>query len=344
LRGGPQTKTQRRDAETQRKTEEQFLNNPALRLWGSVLGVKSRAGEELIMDKKTPVGVIGLGIMGSAMAANLVKSDFVVIGTDILAERRTELTQAGGTAVADAREVGRRCPHIITALASEAAFHSVCGALAESCAKGTIIIETGTLSLAAKQKERERLAEKGIVLLDCTLSGTGAQAKNRDLAVYASGDAAAIKAVAPVIEGFARICYEVGEFGNGTKMKFVANLLVAVHNVATAEAILLGVRSGLDPAMIVKVVADGAGGSRMFQVRGPAMVNRTWHEATMKNAVWQKDMKLIGEALQAAGCPAPVFTSTIPIYIAATNSGHAEHDTAAVYEVLERMAVGPAAK
>ena len=145
-----------------------------------------------------------------------------------------------------------------------------------TCARGSIIIETGTLPLAAKAKARDRLAEKGIILLDCTLSGTGAQAKNRDLAVYASGDAAAIKEVAPVMDGFARITYEVGEFGNGMKMKLVANLLVAIHNVAAAEAILLGARSGLDPAMIVEVVADGAGGSRMFQVRGPAMVNRSW--------------------------------------------------------------------
>lgn len=295
-------------------------------------------------ERKGTVGMIGLGIMGSAMAANLMKAGFEVIGTDILAHCREELTEAGGMAVTDAREVGNRCRHIILALASEAALNTVCLDLATTCARGSIIIETGTLPLAAKAKARDRLAEKGIILLDCTLSGTGAQAKNRDLAVYASGDAAAIKEVAPVMDGFARITYEVGEFGNGMKMKLVANLLVAIHNVAAAEAILLGARSGLDPAMIVKVVADGAGGSRMFQVRGPAMVNRSWDEATMKNSVWQKDMKLIGEALQATGCPAPAFSSTIPIYIAATASGHAEHDTAAVYEILERMAQAPPKK
>jgi 3-hydroxyisobutyrate dehydrogenase-like beta-hydroxyacid dehydrogenase len=295
-------------------------------------------------EKKDTVGVIGLGIMGSAMAANLVKSGFEVIGTDVAAQCCNDLTNAGGTAVANAREVGRRCRHIILALASVPALHSVCDELKASCAKGTIIIETGTLPLVDKLKVRDQLAENGIILLDCTLSGTGAQAKKRDLAVYASGDAAAIKEVAPVMDGFARVCYELGEFGNGMKMKLVANLLVAIHNVAAAEAILLGVRSGLDPAMVVKVVADGAGGSRMFQVRGPAMVNRSWDEATMKNTVWQKDMRLIGEALQSTGCPAPVFTSTIPIYIAATASGHAEHDTAAVYEILERMATSPTDK
>jgi 3-hydroxyisobutyrate dehydrogenase-like beta-hydroxyacid dehydrogenase len=297
------------------------------------------------MDKKSPVGVIGLGIMGSAMAANLVKAGFDVVGTDVLAEKCAELTKTGGTAVPDAREVGKRCRYIILALASEPAFHSVCAVLSENCAKGTIIIETGTLPLAAKQRQLHLLADKGIVLLDCTLSGTGAQAKTRDLAVYASGDAAAIQEVVPIFDGFARVHYNLGEFGNGTKMKFVANLLVAIHNVASAEAILLGVRSGLDPATVVKVVGDGAGSSRMFQVRGPHMVDRTWDEViTMKNLVWQKDMKLIGEALQAAGCPAPLFSAAIPIYIAAVASGHGEHDTAAVYEVLERMAQDPKKK
>jgi 3-hydroxyisobutyrate dehydrogenase-like beta-hydroxyacid dehydrogenase len=282
--------------------------------------------------------------MGSSMASNLVKAGFDVFGTDLLAEARAELTKAGGTAVDNAREVAKRCRHIILSLASEAALGAVCANLAASAAEGTIVIETGTMSLAAKQKARALLAEKEIILLDCTLSGTGEQAKTRDVAVYASGDAEAIKEVGPVFDGFARVTYTLGEFGNGTKMKFVANLLVAVHNVAAAEAILLGARSGLDPATIVKVVADGAGGSRMFQVRGPLMVDRTWDEPTMKNSVWQKDMKLIGEALQAAGCPAPVFSATITIYVAATASGHADHDTAAVYEVLERMASDPSKK
>ncbi len=291
---------------------------------------------------KGPVGVIGLGIMGSAMAANLVQSGFDVIGADLVAACGDELTKAGGTAVANATEVGKRCRHIILALPSEAALTSVCAELAASCVPGTIVLETGTLPLAAKQKQRTLLAEKGVTLLDCTLSGTGAQARKSDLAVYASGDAGAIKEVGPVIDGFARACYDLGEFGNGTKMKLVANLLVAIHNVAAAEAILLGARSGLDPATVVRVVADGAGGSRMLDVRGPAMVNRTWDEATMKNSVWQKDMKLIGEALQAAGCPAALFSATIPIYAAAA-ARHAEDDTAAVYEVLERMALNPAA-
>jgi 3-hydroxyisobutyrate dehydrogenase-like beta-hydroxyacid dehydrogenase len=284
-----------------------------------------------------PVGVIGLGNMGLAMAVNLVGAGFEVVGTDLIAESRDALNKAGGTAVADTGEVGRRCRRIILSLPSEAALHAVCADLSTNAAPGTIVIETGTLPPAGKRQACGLLAGRGITLLDCPLSGTGAQAKTRDLAVYASGDAKAIRKCLPIIDGFARVCYDLGEFGNGMKMKLVANLLVAIHNVAAAEGVLLGVRSGLDPATVVKVIGDGAGSSRMFQVRGPSMVNRTWDEAMITNTVFQKDLKLIGEALLSADSTAPLFSATIPIYAETLTSGHADHDTAAVYEVLERM-------
>jgi L-threonate 2-dehydrogenase len=220
----------------------------------------------------------------------------------------------------------------------------VCGELVASQARRLVVAETSTLPESAKRRAHDLLARHGITLLDCPLSGTGAQAVNRDLAVYASGDAAAIKAFAPVFEGFARVRYDVGAFGNGTRMKLVANLLVAIHNVSTAEAILMGARAGLDPAQIVKVVADGAGGSRMFQVRGPVMVDRSWDEATMKVSTWQKDMRLIHELLAATGTPAPLFAACGPVYNAAMALGHGDADTAAVYAVLEQMVGGAPAK
>lgn len=292
-------------------------------------------------EQKGTVGVIGLGHMGSVIAANLAQSGFDVIGTDIVAERRAELIQAGGTAVADATEVGRRCRRIILSLPTDQALQTVSTELAASCARGTIVMEAGTRSLKAKLEARDRLTPQGVILLDSTLSGTSAQARNRDVAVYASGDSAAIEQMRPVIDGFARVCYNVGEFGNGTKMKFVANLLVGVHTLAAAEAVLFGVRSGLDPATVVKVIADGAGGSRMLQVRGPVMANRGWEKAAATNTDYKKTMNLIAEAVQAAGCPAPLFATCMPIYVAAVASGHAEHDMAAVYEILERMALNP---
>ena len=291
------------------------------------------------------VGVIGLGIMGSAMAANLVQAGFEVWGYDPVAAARGRLKKAGGHPCTDAAEVARHCRHLILSLPSVAALEQVCAELIASGAKNLIAAETSTLPETAKVQALQTLAPHGIVLLDCPLSGTGAQARTRDLAVYASGDARSIRAMAPVFEGFARVRYDVGSFGKGMRMKLVANLLVAIHNVSTAEALMMGVRCGLDAATVVKVVADGAGGSRMLQVRGPMMVARSWGDATMKVSTWQKDMRLIHEALTASDTPAPLFAACLPIYNAAMALGHGADDTAAVYSVLEHMmGIAPAAR
>ena len=302
---------------------------------------KSKTGPSATSATSTPqptsVGMIGLGIMGSAMSANLVKAGFTVVGYDPVAKAGARLKKAGGTPCDSATEVARQSRLIVLSLPSEAALDEACAALVAGAARGTVVAETSTLPEAAKLRAQAVLAGKGITLLDCPLSGTGAQALTRDLAVYASGDAAGIKAFAPVFEGFARARYDVGAFGNGMRMKLVANLLVAIHNLSTAEALALGARSGLDPAMVVKVVADGAGGSRMFQVRGPVMVDRSWDKATMKVSTWQKDMRLIGDLLEATATAAPLFAACIPVYNAAMALGHGPDDTAAVYSVLEHM-------
>src|SRR5260221_2427367 len=134
-----------------------------------------------------------------------------------------------------------------------------------------MLAEVSTLPIEAKQRAREGLAEAGIIMLDCPLSGTGAQAVTRDLVIYASGDRAACERCAPVFAGFSRLTHYVGAFGNGSRMKFLANLLVAIHNVASAEAMVLGIKAGLDPAPIVKVICSRGCSSRTVQLRAPLM-------------------------------------------------------------------------
>jgi 3-hydroxyisobutyrate dehydrogenase-like beta-hydroxyacid dehydrogenase len=290
------------------------------------------------------VGMVGLGIMGSAMSANLVRAGFRVIGYDVAPRRGTELRRSGGIAARSPREVAKRANIIITSLPSANALSEVAAELAESASRGTIIIETSTLPIAAKEAARNALARRGVILLDCPLSGTGAQARVKDLIIYVSGDRAAYRKAVPVMEGFTRANYYVGAFGAGSKMKFVANLLVAIHNVAAAEAMVLGMKAGLDPALVLKVVSDGAGSSRMFQVRGPMMVKGDYSEATMKNEVWQKDMTIIADFARKIDCPTPLFAASAPIYNAAMAMGLAKEDTGAVCAVLEEMAGNPRAR
>ncbi len=289
----------------------------------------------------TTVGMVGLGIMGSAMSSNLLAAGFAVTGSDIDRNRIDDFRAKGGTPAASPREAVADAEIAILSLPSIAAFEDVVGGadgLAASGRRGLAVIETSTLPIPVKECARDLLAEAGIALMDCPLSGTGAQAVTKDLAVYASGEAADYERCVPVFEGFARAHYHVGAFGDGSRMKFVANHLVAIHNVAAAEAFVLGMKAGLDAETIYRVIGDGAGTSRMFEVRGPMMVAGDYDAATMKNQVWQKDMSIIGAFAKELDCPVPLFAASGEIYSAAMAQDHGARDTAAVCAVLEAMA------
>jgi putative dehydrogenase len=248
------------------------------------------------------------------------------------------LSKAGGQAARNVRDLAARAPIIITSLPSAESLHSVAAELAGAHHRDQIVIETSTLPIATKDDARKLLADQDITLLDCPLSGTGAQARVKDLAVYASGSRSAYRRCIPVFEAFARTHYFLGRFGAGSKMKFLANLLVAIHNVSAAEALVLGMKAGLDPGLMVKVLGDGAGSSRMLQVRGPMMARNDYTDAAMKVGVWQKDMRIITEFARELDCPTPLFAATTAIYNAAMALGFAEADTACVCAVLERWA------
>ena len=288
--------------------------------------------------ESTAIGMVGLGIMGSAMSFNLQQAGFKVLGYDVVPQRRAEHQKAGGGVARNCRDVAKRCDIVVTSLPSSDALLETAAEIAKSARRGLIVVETSTLPIPVKEEARKSLAARGAILLDCTLSGTGAQARVKDLVVYASGDRKSYGRVAAALDGFARAHYYVGEFGAGSKVKFVANLLVAIHNVAAAEAMVLAMKAGLDPAMVLKVVADGAGGSRMLQVRGPMMVNGDYSEATMKVQTWQKDMTIIGDYARKIDCPTPLFSASAPFYTAAMAMGLGAEDTGVVCAVLEKMA------
>src|SRR5207248_2202008 len=141
-----------------------------------------------------------------------------------------------------------------------------------------------------------------------------AQAKTKDLVVYASGQPKAIRALRPLFAGFARAVHDLGAFGNGSRMKYVANLLVAINNVASAEAMVLGLKAGLDAQTVFDMVRSGAANSRVFELRAPMMVRDRYDDATMKVSIWQKDMAVIGEFARERGCPTPMVDATVPAF------------------------------
>ena len=288
--------------------------------------------------QKGTVGVVGLGIMGGAFARNLLADGWRVIGHDVDRARTRALARAGVEIVPGAGEVAEAARTVITSLPHPHALSETIAAICRDDLSPRVVIEASTFTLADKLKAAKALEAAGHTLLDCPISGTGAQAAVKDIVVYASGDARAIKRARPIFSSFARAAHDLGELGNGSRMKYVANLLVAINNVAAAEAMVLGMKSGLDPQMIYEMVKSGAGNSRIFELRAPMMVKNRYGEATMKVSVWQKDMAVIGDFAKALGCPTPLFSTTQPIYDAALKAGHADDDTASVCAVMEARA------
>jgi 3-hydroxyisobutyrate dehydrogenase-like beta-hydroxyacid dehydrogenase len=283
------------------------------------------------------IGIIGLGIMGGAISKNLIERGWRVFGTDIDETKRAALAAAGGSACPDIAGVCENAPVILTSLPSPAALAVVAAAIAATPAP-RIVVETSTMALPDKLAARDTLAAAGHTALDCTLSGTGAQAANRDLVIYASGDPAAIAAQKDLFADFARAAHDIGAYGNGTRMKFVANLLVAIHNIAAAEAMVLANAAGLDPDLVVKIAGAGAGASRMFDMRAPMMAARSYTPATMRVSTWQKDMDIIGAFARDVGVTLPLFEACAPIYTKALQAGLGDQDTAAVFAVLDKNA------
>jgi 3-hydroxyisobutyrate dehydrogenase-like beta-hydroxyacid dehydrogenase len=280
------------------------------------------------MDQK--IGMIGVGIMGSAMSANLLKAGYEVIGYDVAPQQLDGFVREGGSRAGSCREVAEQADVVITSLPSGEALQQVVNAkdgLVAAEKKDLIVIETSTLALEAKQSAHDALNAVGVELLDCPLSGTGAQAVKKDC-----------EHCDAIFNGFSRANYYVGEFGMGTKMKLVANLLVTIHNVSAAEALVLGMKAGLEPEMLLKAVSDGGGTSRMFEVRGPLMVAGKYDKPTMKVDMHQKDINIISEFAKKLNCPTPLLSAAAQIYIAALAKGRAKQDTAAVCAVLEEMA------
>ena len=284
------------------------------------------------------VGVIGLGIMGGAFARNLVTAGWRVVGYDPNPARRREARRAGVDLANNASELASAVPIILTSLPKPQALTETVQEIAAAKLRSKVLVEMSTFTISDKEKAARTLHRAGHVMIDCPVSGTGSQAKNRDLVFYASGNARTIARLRPVLMAFGRNVFNVGEFGNGSRMKYVANLLVAINNVAAAEAMVLGMKAGLDPGMIVDLVRAGAGNSRVFELRAPMMAKGRYDDVTMKISVWDKDMQVIGDYARKIRVPTPIFNATKGIYLKAMKSGLGSRDTAAVCAVLEKMA------
>ena len=289
------------------------------------------------------IGVIGLGIMGGMMAEALCAAGYPVIGYDPVAAARARLKKAGGRALASATAVAATADVVITSLAKasvlEDVVEKICAAKRGTKQAPLVVIETSTLTLADKQRAQQALARVGVQTLDCPISGTAVRMKSGGWTLFASGSQAAFRRVKPVLDVFTKNVQFVGAYGNGAKMKFIANHLVAIYNVAVGETMTFARKMKLDPQQVWDLFSSSPVlGNGVFKLRGKLMVEQNYLPATMKVEVWQKDMQVIGDMAKSVDCPLPLFSACAPLYTTAMAQGLSQHDTASVCEVLGRMA------
>ncbi len=291
------------------------------------------------------VGIVGLGIMGGTFARHLVDAGWRVIGCDTDAARRQDAAKAGVELVDSAGAVARQAETILTVLPSAAALHSVIADIAHAGLPRRIVVEMGTLSLDDKLEAQRALAAAGHAMIDCPVSGTGAQAQTKDLVLFVSGDLDIGQALQPLFADFSREAHHVGAFGNGTRMKFVTNHLVAIHVAAAGEAMALGIKAGLDPNQILQLASAGAADSRMLRLRGPMMAQGRYDgpNISARTSILAKDATLIGRFADELECPVPMLSAAKALFVTALATGHANEDPASVCAVSEQMAGSPRA-
>ena len=295
----------------------------------------------LLMKQHTKrVGIIGLGIMGSIIARALLQAGHEVVGYDPMPAARARLRRSGGRPLTSGTEVAKQADTLICSLPSTAALHAVVAELQQAGRPkaGQTVIETSTLPLADKLAAAAALRKQGRQMVDAPISGTAVPAPQQNWIIYLSGSPAACREAAALAQAFTLQAPRVGALGAGTKLKLAANHLVAIYNVAYAEMVTLCRRMDLDPAVALAQMGHSPYiGTGAMRLRMPMMIERSYEPASMKIALWQKDMQIISEMARSVHCPTPLLDTCHSIYTAAMALGFGQADTAATAEVLARM-------
>ena len=283
------------------------------------------------------IGSIGLGAMGGSYAKFLIEDNYTVYGVDPDTQNAEIFTSLGGVLLNNISELVDKSNVIILSLPTVPIFKEVINEIEVNgkSNESKILIDMNTISLGDKIETKNKLEKLNINMVDAPVSGTGAQAKVKDIVVMSSGDKIIIDECEDIFRSFSKQNIYVGDFGNGIKFKILANLLVTVHNTVTAEALLLGQKAGLEEKMIYQVLNAGAATSVMLDKRMPLMINKNYEPATASMRIFLKDIDVITNYLKSNNLSSPTFEAAANLYNQSKENIPITHDTAAIYEQLK---------
>jgi len=286
------------------------------------------------------IAIIGVGLLGSAVASRLLTGGFAVTGYDSRPEQLKALRPRGLEAASSVKEAVTGADAVFTILPSletvEAAVVGRGGILASLARPGTVI-QMSTISPTLTRRLAEAAASAGLGFLDTPMSGTSAMVERGDCTIFAGGDAALVEFCRPVLAAIGKRTTHVGPVGSASLAKLATNLLVALNTAALAEALVLGVKGGLAPQALLDILKDSAGASKMVDVRGPLMVDHRF-EPQMKVELFLKDFRLMLEEGQRLGVALPLTGLAQQLCTATVAAGRGGEDLAVLITTLEWMA------
>ncbi len=279
------------------------------------------------------VGIIGLGKMGLPIAHNLAGRGFEIIG--YRRKGSPELIAAGGTVAASPAEVAERAEVLLSILPDAHALEEVvCGPAGTltTLRPGTVHIEMSTVDVADKGRIRDAVRGRGGDMLDCPISGSPGMVGPRLATTFASGDPASIDTVRPVLDAISGPWVYTGPFGTGARLKYIASMLLAVHTVAAAEAVVLARRSGLDLELVQETLDNSIAASAIWKQRGPLMRQRAWSPAPGPIDTLHSILEQVEKFAADVSLDIPVFASAKAVFDKAIAEGWGELDIASVHD------------
>ena len=281
------------------------------------------------------VGFVGVGKIGLPISENLMKSGYRVLG--FRRSSMTEFESKGGIPARSPAEVGEKADIVFSCLPSSEALDEVVQGpqgLVHSARPGQIIVELGSHPVPRKARQLDPLAAKGAIFLDGEVSGTPGMVAERKAVIYLAGNPDAAKKVERVVSGFADLCLYFGPFGAASKVKLINNLLVALNIAATAEAMALGLKAGVDVDLMIKAIASGSGGSTQFAIRAPWMAQRRFFpvQGTVPALLHYFDM--IAELAESLNVATPLLDRAWELYQRFIDMGLSDRDVAAMVDVI----------
>jgi 3-hydroxyisobutyrate dehydrogenase len=285
------------------------------------------------------VGFVGLGIMGRPMAKNLLKAGFEVTAYNRSEGPRADVQAAGARIVVTPAEAARDAEIVVTMVTDSPDVEAVClgpGGVIEGAAAGTILVDMSTISPETTRRVGERLAEKGIHMLDAPVSGGDTGAIAGTLSIMAGGDAADLERARPALEAMGKRIVHCGPLGAGQTVKLCNQIAVTLTNLAVCEALVFGRKNGVDPARVIEALSAGAAGSWQLSNLGPKMLARDFAPG-FKVRLQRKDLRLAIESAQQTNAALPGLALVSQLFAAVESGGLGEEGTQALVTALERL-------